>query len=254
MNLLLERDQVVVWDEEGNVIALHPTHRGDYVPGTNLWRSQRQTVLNELREQLMQFRSGKIIGDQSFDATLQKAITLYAQQLRRGQLSSATREEAIGELLGLADVLFDPARLAPALGVDESEVRAAAARRHEPTPPASSAKRTRRSTVKLVSDIVGDVSSPEEDVSLRSDDVSFASGDVSLPPEEVSPTLVIKTGADIRRERLARGLTQVQLAESVGLGETTMVLTEKGRRPIPPWRLREFERWFREHPVATGAA
>ena len=241
MHLLLEREQIVVWDEAGSVIALHPTHRDEYIPGTNLWRSQRQTVLNELREQLLQFRAGKIIGDQSFDPTLQKAVALYAQQLRRGQLAGDTREEAIGELLGLADVLFDPARLAQLLGIDESDVRTIAARRYEPTKVTPTTKRPKRKSRQSAS---------EDDSRAPQNDSRAAEEDSQAPI--VAPKAPSLTGADIKRERLARGLTQVQLANEIGIHETQMVYAEKGSRPTPAYRVLEIERWFREHPVING--
>lgn len=150
VNLLLEREQIVVWDDEGKIIALHPTHRDEYIPGTNLWRSQRRIVLDEVRRPLLQLRDRH--DEQSFEATLQKVGVVYGQQLRRGQLAGAVREEAIGELLALADVLFDPARLATLLGIDESEIRAAAARRHQPSPAAGDTKRHKRSTSKPLPD------------------------------------------------------------------------------------------------------
>jgi len=240
MNLLLERQQIVVWDESGNLIALHPTHRGDYIPGTNLWRSQRQTVLNELREQLMQFRVGKIIGDQSFEATLQKAITLYAQQLRRGQLAGDTREDALGELLGLADVLFDPAKLAPVLGVDESEVRAVAARRLQPTPPAAPPKR--KHTRVPVEPVEAPVEPPVDPVEPEEPAVE--------PPAESVESL--ETGADIRRARTRRGWLLADLGDRLGVSKSAVGKWETGRETAPAYRLVELRAVFAKYPVPNG--
>lgn len=244
MNLLLERERIVVWDEEGKVIALHPTHRDDYVPGTNHWRSQRQTMLNEMRDQLMQFRAGRIIGDQSFDATLQKAIGLYAQQLRRGQVAGDLREDAIVELLILADVLFDPARLAAGLGVDESELRAAAARRFQPATPTTSSKRkqTKRPAPSEES------SPPSESVDTPSESVDLSSEPTPTPSESIA------TGTDIREARKARGWHQVDLGERIGVGASIVGKWESGREALPSYRLIEIRDVFAKSPAPNGQA
>jgi ribosome-binding protein aMBF1 (putative translation factor) len=245
VNLLLEREQIVVWDEEGKVIALHPTHRDEYIPGTNLWRSQRRIVLDEMRRQLLQFRDRHIADEQSFETTLQKAGALYAQQLRRGQLAGDTREEAIVELLALADVLFDPARLASLFGIDEAEVRAAAARHLQPTPPATPMKRRqpKRLTPSEESDTTPETQRESSGVERESDGAQRESTETQRESMDE---------LDLRRERMARGLSQRQLAQLLGISDSAISRRELGVCDIEPELLSDLRRVFAKHPVPNG--
>lgn len=255
VNLLLEREQIVVWDDEGNLFALHPTHRDEYIPGTNLWRSQRQMQLTELRTQLLQFRDRHVAGDQSFDATLQKVTVLYAQQLRRGQLAGTSREEALIELLALADILFDPARMAELLGIAESEIRAVAGRRLQPTPPATPPKRKQPKqriaaleSPDFTSQPNGFTSQPS-DFTPESRDFISQPADVASEPADFTPES-IETGADIRKARKARGWLQSDLGDRLGMGHPSSIgKWETGHDPIPSNRLTEIREVFAKHPV-----
>jgi len=120
---LLELHVIVIWDDEGDLLALHPTHRvplrvggPNYVPGTEFWRNQREQALTYLRTQLIQLR------DNSFDAALRNAAALFAQQIRRGQFADEAREETLNSLIALADLLLQPSRLAQLLGLPETEI------------------------------------------------------------------------------------------------------------------------------------
>jgi ribosome-binding protein aMBF1 (putative translation factor) len=254
VNLLLEREQIVIWDDAGDLLALHPTHRDEYIPGTNLWRSQRQLQLTELRTQLLQFRDRHVIGDQSFDAMLRKASALYAQQLRRGQLAGTTREEALMELLALADVLFDPARLAELLGVEESEIRAVAARRLQPPPtvaPSSKRKPTRQQAPTKESarpqTLAESPQTSEDGPPTLEEDPQTLEGAPQTSQNYSNP-------ATLRREREARELSLKQLSQLVGISDTALGNWEKGRYAIKPFYQRQLHEYFTAHPVPNGQA
>jgi len=245
VDLVFEREQVVKWDQEGDLLALAPPpYRDDYVPGTNLWRSQRQTVLSEMRDQLQQFRDRHVVGDQAFEATLRKAGSLYEQQLRRGQLKGSAREEALSQLLALADVLFDPARLAKLFGIDEAAVRAAAARRYEPTKAVSARRPSKQA--RPAEPIPEDEPAPPDEPANQVDEPATQSHEPRGRAEEsLSP-------GTLRREREVRGLTQRELAEQVGVAHSTMGKWESGLHPVNATAARLLAEYFDTHPVANG--
>lgn len=60
------------------------------------------------------------------------------------------------------------------------------------------------------------------------------------------------TGDDLRRERQAAGLTQVQLAGRIGRGLRTLKRWEAGQAPIPDVALPLIAKALRREPVAMG--
>jgi hypothetical protein len=142
---MLERQEIVVWDDQGEILALHPTHREPlrvggqpYVPGTEYWRNQREQALTDLRTQLIQLR------EQSFEVSLRRTAEIYGQQIRRGQLSGDAREEALMSLTALSDVLLNPSRLAQLIGISETDVVAAWQKRMSPSGVPLPSKQTKR--------------------------------------------------------------------------------------------------------------
>ena len=215
---LLELGVLVDWSGTGEVLAIDytnlvPLRAGDsiYVPGTTYRQNQREQALTELRTLLMPVRD-------QFTAAFGRVVALYREQIRRGQLKGAARDEAVDRLMQVAEVLVNRTII--------EELR---------SPPV------------VITPTKGRKARKQD-----SQDVSLPSEDVSLPVEDVSPGSTLDSGGYIKRERQARGLTQVQLAEALGFSETVTVNAETGRRQLPPWRLEQFERWFREHPVENG--
>ena len=252
MNLLLGREQIVAWDDTGNVIALHPTHREDYIPGTNLWRSQRRIALDEMRRPLLQIRDRH--DEQSFEATLQKAGAIYAQQLRRGQLAGRIREEAVAELLALADILFDPTQLAILLGIDEAELRGIAMRRLQPTSAeiAPKRKQSKRKSMVLPKSTEPEPADPEPGEKLA--EPARDSTEPALGTREPESTDAPFDGSDLRRARVAHGWTQRELARQVGISHSAIGKWELGIHPVDPFVLRRFRELFATNPVPNGQA
>jgi DNA-binding transcriptional regulator YiaG len=253
MVLLFEREQVVKWDQEGNLLALSPPpYRDGYVPGSNLWRSQRQLVLTEMRGQLMQFWERHVVGDQSFEATMRKAGALYEEQLRRGQLKGAAREEALVELLKLADVLFDLARLASLFGIDESEIRAAATRRLQPTPLTTPPKRKHvKRTPQSDENSVESPSGTAEPQGNSTESVAPPSELASKSAESASSSAEseLMTSDWVRRERTARRMTQKELGYALGFTHSVVGKWETGANAINIDTERLLRDYFAKHPV-----
>ena len=241
---LLERQVVVIWDDQGEVLALHPTHREPlhaggppYVPGSEYWRNQREQALTELRTQLIQLR------DQSFDASLRKTTDIYAQQMRRGQLAADAREEALVSLLALTDVLLNPSRLAQLLGVAEADLVAAWQKRMQPAgSPVPPTQRRRRHPDKSGTT---DPSSPDQHVAADG-----ASAGVTPEPASIAGERF--DGATLRRERQARKMTLETLGGLVGVSSSTVGEWERGKRPMDVDSTRRLRDVFAEPPVSNA--
>jgi DNA-binding transcriptional regulator YiaG len=241
---LLERQVVVIWDDQGEILALHPTHREPlhvggppYVPGSEYWRNQREQALTELRTQLIQLR------DQSFDASLRKTAKVYAQQIRRGQLAADAREEALVSLIALTDVLLSPSRLAHLLGVAEADLVAAWQKRLQPAGlPVPPNQRRRRHQDK----------SGTTDPTSREPDLTADSTTPSVPPEPASIAGEQLDGTALRRERQARQMTLEALGDLVGVSRSTVGEWERGKRPVDVNSMRRLLDVFAERPVSNG--
>jgi hypothetical protein len=71
-------------------------------------------------------------------------------------------------------------------------------------------------------------------------------------PESGAPAKVDPLAARVRKKRLAREMTQAEVADFFGLRQATLALIESGRRPVPR-RLRALvERWVRDASVPTN--
>jgi len=222
---LLELGVLVDWSGTGEVLAIDytnlvPFRPGEfiYVPGTTYRQNQREQALTELRTLLMPVRD-------QFSAAFARVIALYREQIRRGQLKGDARDDALDRLMQVAYVLVDPEAVAD---LRSPAVAPVAAKKRAKTPSAAVEPEQPAQSLTASSE------------SLRASGESLRASDPCW------------NGADIKRERLARGMTQVQLAEAVGMAETQLLYAEKGNRPTPPWRFRLIQQWFREHPIVNG--
>jgi DNA-binding transcriptional regulator YiaG len=231
---MVERHVIVAWDDQGEILALHPTHREPlrvggppYIPGTEYWRNQREQALTDLRTQLIQLR------DQSFDSSLRKTTETYAQQIRRGQLADDAREAALISLIALSDVLLSPSRLAQLIGISEADVVAAWQRRMQSSGlplPSNQRKRRQQGRPQVIEpkplDADPSVDASSSNIDEEASSVDSASFDAT----------------QLRQERQARQMTLAAVGDLVGVSRTTVGDWERGRRSIDPnseRRLRE---------------
>jgi DNA-binding transcriptional regulator YiaG len=255
---LLGLQVIVIWDDEGDLLALHPTHRvpirvggPNYIPGTEFWRNQREQALTDLRTQLIQLR------DNSFDASLTKAAALFAQQIRRGQLADDAREEALTSLIALADLLLQPARLAQLLGLPEKEIVRLWQHRMSPVAePVTTGRGGRRRPPGEARRIIAAVASDPvevvvEPVGISDDAAQPAFGGEQTPAESTNGAENSIDGATLRRERESRGLTKTALAKLVAVSDSTLGTWERGTRPITPFYARQLHAFFASHPVSN---
>jgi hypothetical protein len=241
---LLERNVIVIWDDHGEVLALHPTHREPlhvggppYVPGSEYWRNQREQALTELRTQLIQLR------DQSFDASLRKTAEVYAQQIRRGQLAAIAREEALTSLIALTDVLLSPSRLAQLIGVSEADLVAAWQKRmHSAGLPVPLNQKRRRQQDRSMTI---DPKPPEPDNRV-------GGTNSKVPREPYSVASERLDGTALRRERQARQMTLEALGDLIGVSRSTVGEWERGKRPIDVNSVRRLRDVFAERPISNG--
>jgi DNA-binding XRE family transcriptional regulator len=249
--VMVERQVIVVWDDQAEILALHPTHREPlrvggppYVPGTEYWRNQREQALTDLRTQLIQLR------DQTFDASLRRTAEIYARQIRRGQLAGDAREEALMSLIALSDVLLNPSRLAQLLAISEANVLAAWQRRLHTTGlplPANPKKRRQQGKSQTV-----ETKPPDANQSVDA-------GSSSAHEEEPPGGRVSLDGSDsldatkLRQEREVRQMTLAELGDLVGVSRTTVGDWERGKRAIDTNSARRLRDVFADRPISANS-
>jgi hypothetical protein len=164
---LLSLRVVVPWGDEPDHYALHPTRRvprspggQPYVPGTEHWRNERDTLASELhRRKAVEERrvaEERARFMQEFAPDRDKLLRVVRRQMRAGQLEDAARDQVLLELLGL---WLDEDKLAEALDLTVDETIAAIERARHPHQPPKTRRRGQKASPNTLSEAKAERSS-----------------------------------------------------------------------------------------------
>ncbi|MBV9174329.1 MAG: hypothetical protein JOZ81_30070 [Chloroflexi bacterium] len=191
---LLSLRVVVPWGDKPDHYALHPTRRvprspggQPYVPGTEHWRNERDTLASELhRRKAVEER--RVAGEharfmQEFAPDRDKLLRVVKRQMRAGQLEDGPRDQVLLELMSL---WLDVDELAKAVDLTVDEVVAAIQRAQHPDQPSKARRRGgRKASANTLSDSAADESS--DNARAPSGSTAGASETTARSPETTTP-------------------------------------------------------------------